>query len=133
MDAGVAGRDAASTDDAGDNDAGPVSRDGHYSCHALQGYAYDCVDPLLDSAFQVDPYTWSLDLTAGHLTIDSIGFDQAQIVCDGTWSSTEFSCFAQWSRAGRVCDNTLHLKIEPNDQFTFSVGTRLEELANCAR
>lgn len=144
-DSGKPSRDAGSHDDnAGsaaadggkhdEDDAGVIERDGTYTCMPLQNYAYDCVEPWLDSVYQRPDgggSAWPLQLDDGHLTLDGYGFDQAQISCTGSWTGDEFTCAAQWSRAGRVCDNALHLRAQPDGSLIFSVAMRLEELASC--
>jgi hypothetical protein len=121
--------------DAGDqqDDAGALNFDGTYTCQGSQPYANDCTDPLIDSAFQSTGYTWTLDVTGSQVTITSIGFDQDQIACTGSWSSTLFECSAAWGRAGRVCDNTLHLRAQSNGDLTFWIAMRDAEQANCHR
>jgi hypothetical protein len=116
------------------DDSGVISgADGSFACRGDQPYANDCTEPLVDSQFQSDPYSWTLELLSGHLTITSIGFDQDHFGCTGSWSSGEFACVADWSRAGRVCDNTLRLRSVTNDELIFWIGDRDGERAICRR
>jgi hypothetical protein len=129
------GHPAADSGSQADDDAGAIPRDGSYTCQPSQPFAYDCVDPWLSSSYQRPDgggSSWTLMLANGRLTLDGYGFDQAQITCDGSWSGDMFTCAAQWSRAGRVCDNTLHLRAQPDGVLIFSVAMRLEELASCS-
>jgi hypothetical protein len=131
-DAGDAAADGGSH---ADEDAGDFGRNGVYTCQPEQPFAYDCVEPWLDSAYQRPDggSSWTLTLANGRLTLDSYGFDQTQIACDGSWSVDTFTCAAQWSRAGRVCDNPLHLREQSDGVLIFSVAMRLEELASCQK
>jgi hypothetical protein len=131
-----AGDAAANGGDQVDDDAGDLGRDGIYTCQPEQPFGYDCVDPWLDSAYQrpdAGGSSWTFTLANGRLTLDGYGFDQAQIACTGSWSGDTFTCAAQWSRAGRMCDNALHLRAQTDGTLIFSVAMRLEELASCQR
>lgn len=132
-DASTHEEDSGQPDSDHDDDAGVIGHDGMYTCMPLQNYAYDCVDPWLDAVYQRPDggSAWTFQLESGQLVLDGYGFDRAQISCTGSWSADAFTCAAQWSRAGRVCDNMLHLRAQPDGSLIFSVGMRLEELASC--
>jgi hypothetical protein len=130
-----AGNPAADGGKHDDDDASVIDRDGTYTCMPLQDSAYDCVDPWLDGVYQRPDggSAWTFHLENGQLTLDGYGFDQAQISCTGSWTGDQFTCAAQWSRAGRTCDNALHLRAQPDGSLIFSVAMRLEELASCRK
>lgn len=135
LDAGTDRRDAdvvAHEDSGAEDDAGGTDVDGVYACRGGQPYANDCTDPLIDSAFQSSAYVWTLAVSGNALSTTSIGFDQDHIACSGSWSGDLFNCSAEWSRAGRVCNNMLHVRRESNDTLTFWIGTRDQEVAHCA-
>jgi hypothetical protein len=84
----------------------------------------------VDSAFTI-PDDWTLEVIGGQLTIISAGFDQASFGCDGTWSDTEFEGQASWTRAGRQCSSTFHLRQEADGTLTFWINALVEAQAAC--
>lgn len=127
-------RDAAVADMAVTDMALPPdarASDGMYTCVTQQPAGNSCDAPLFDTGIQAQ---WTLALAGGVVTITSTGFDTATIGCTGgTWSGTDFTCAASWTRAGRVCDFALHLREQPAGTLTFWVAADDTDIALCTR
>jgi hypothetical protein len=128
-DAGLADLDAGDLDDSG---ADHETRDGSYRCRGEQALGDSCSEPLVDSQFGASDH-WTLDVAGDQLTITSVGFDQTEFGCSGTWSSNDFVCDATWTRAGRQCPSTLHLRRETDATLTFWINNQNETLASCRK
>lgn len=129
-----AARDAAVADTAVTDVALPPdarATDGMYTCVTQQFAGDSCDAPLFDTSIQAQ---WTLALAGGAVTITSIGFDTPTIGCTGgTWSGTDFMCTGSWTRAGRACNLSLHLREQPAGTLTFWVGTNASDIALCTR
>ena len=105
----------------------PSGRDACYQCSGNYEFGGSCIEPLFAMSAR-----WTLGVMGSRIMLYAGGGIRAPFGCEGTWSDSTLECGTSYSRSGRTCDPTVHVREEPDGSLLVWFSS-LEASATCRK